>query len=99
MEPLPTAAEALDDLRVLLATPLATQPTRERLLGRAIAYLEAVTAVDRAFGPTPAQMAKMMADDGAMWDYVNRGQLPRVAEDPPSPHPPDDGRREDRPAR
>ena len=34
------AADALADLRVLLDSPLATRPTRERLLARAIAYLE-----------------------------------------------------------
>jgi hypothetical protein len=40
------ADAALADLRALLDSPLATRPTRERLLSRAIDVLERVAAED-----------------------------------------------------
>ena len=40
------AASALADLRELLSTPLPTEPTRARLLARAIVHLEGIVSAE-----------------------------------------------------
>jgi hypothetical protein len=73
-----TAAEALADLRELLASPLTTRPTRERLTARAITYLERIVAVDAAISAF-APRAYLSVETFAVDEVAGR---PAVA-DPP----------------